>query len=315
LSPRRTAAVVGRLFFPQSKSLGLDRTGYSPALQSKIVYAGVTNTSFAHASENLLQLGDVAVSAKQVERVTQGIGLERGAERDDAVACYQALPLVQRQGVPAGVTPPPVAVVGTDGGRIQILERAAAAKAAAEASCVAATPAAAAPIDATPAAADARPPSEAAAERGGRHGREDKIGLRMGRTSDVSATDPCRQIPEGFLEPTRLGKLVREWRKGSPIAAEPADEAQDPAIEADAYASRPPVWKPPGMAEKRLLGTRRNWEAFGPMVAAAAWAMGWFGSVRQAFLGDGAENNGTVWRDYFSSCTPILDFIHALSYG
>ena len=34
----------------------------------------------------------------------------------------------------------------------------------------------------------------------------------------------------------------------------------------------------------------------------------------EAFLGDGAENNWTVWRDSFSSFTPILDFIHALSY-
>jgi hypothetical protein len=258
----------------------------------------------------------VAVSAKQVERVTKGIGLERCVERDDAVACYQALPLVQRKGVPDGVTSPSVAVVGTDGGRIQILERAAAAaQGAAEASCGAATPVAAEPVTATPAADDASPaPSEATAERGGRHWREDKIGLLMGMKSDVSATDPCRRIPEGFLDPTRMGTLVRELRKGVPITEEPADEATDPAVEADAYASRPSVWKPPDMQEKRLLGTRRRWEAFGPMVAAAAWAMGLFGSARRAFLGDGAENNWTVWRDYFSSFTPILDFIHALSY-
>ena len=28
----------------------------------------------------------------------------------------------------------------------------------------------------------------------------------------------------------------------------------------------------------------------------------------------GAENNGSIWRDYFGSLVPILDFIHALSY-
>ena len=277
-------------------------------MQKKIIHAGVTNTSFANASENLLQVGDLVVSTKQVERVTQGIGLERCVERDEDVALYQALPLAKRKGVPAGVTSPPVAVVGTDGGRIQILERAlaAAAKAAAaEASPVAATPAA---VEASP------PPSEAAAERGGRHWREDKIGLLMGMKSTPSATDPCGQIPVGFLDPTRMGKLVRELRKGIPIAEEPADQAKDPAAETDAYDSRPPVWKPPVMQEKRLLGSRQSWEAFGPMVAAAAWAMGLFGSARRAFIGDGAENNWTVWRDYFSSFTPILDFIHALSY-
>jgi hypothetical protein len=280
------------------------------------VYAGVTNTSFADASENLLKLGDVVVSSKQVERVTQGIGLERCTERDAAVARYLALPLVKRKGVPDGVTPPPVAVVGTDGGRIQILERAAAAKAAAaKAAAAEAAAAEATPVAATSAAFEASPPpSEATAERGGRHWREDKIGLLMGMKSTVSATDPCRQIPEGFLDPTRMGKLVRELRKGIPIAEESADEAKDPTVEADAYASRPPVWKPPAMEEKRLLGSRQSWELFGPMVAAAAWAMGLFGSARQAFIGDGAESNWTVWRDSFSSFTPILDFIHALSY-
>jgi hypothetical protein len=123
------------------------------------VYAGVTNTSFADASENLLKLGDVVVSSKQVERVTQGIGLERCTERDAAVARYLALPLVKRKGVPDGVTPPPVAVVGTDGGRIQILERAAAAKAAAaKAAAAEAAAAEATPVAATSAAFEASPP-------------------------------------------------------------------------------------------------------------------------------------------------------------
>ena len=93
-------------------------------MQSKIVYAGVTNTSFTNGSENLLELAGVVVSAKQIERVTKGIGLERCAERDAAVAAYQALPLVERKVAPPEVTPPPLAVVGTDGGRLQILERA-----------------------------------------------------------------------------------------------------------------------------------------------------------------------------------------------
>ena len=69
------------------------------------------------------------------------------------------------------------------------------------------------------------------------------------------------------------------------------------------------------MEEKRLLGSRQSWEAFGPMVAAAAWAMGLFGVAAPAFIGDGAENNWTrVCGECFSSFTPILDFIHALSY-
>lgn len=252
----------------------------------------------------MAKLAALVISAKQVERVTKRIGLERGVERDEAVAAYQALPLVARKGVPQGVTPPPVAVVGTDGGRIQILDRSA--PAAASADGVAPPPAATA--DPPPATAEAGP-------HRGRHWREDKIGLLMAMTSTVSTHDPCPEIPEGFLDPTRMGKLVRELRQGVPVAEEPAGAAQDPVAEAEALQpSQPSRWKPPTVQEKRLLGSRHSWPLFGPLVAQAAWAMGLFGSARRAFLGAGAENNWTLWRCFFSSFVPILDFIHALSY-
>ena len=269
-------------------------------MQSKIVYAGVANTSFANASENLLEVADLVVSAKQVERVTKGIGLERTVERDRAAAAYRDLPLVQRKAAPQGVTAPSAAVVGTDGGRIQILDRGAA-----DASAVPA---------ADPATAKASPPAAAASERGGRYWREDKIGVLMAMKSAVSVSDPCPRIPESFLDPTRMGQLTRELRKGVAVVEEAADEAKDATAEEQSSERRPAVWKPPEVQEKRLLGSRQNWESFGPMVAAAAWAMGLFGATRRAFIGDGAETNWTVWRDYFSSFTPILDFIHALSY-
>jgi hypothetical protein len=236
------------------------------------------------------------VSPKQVERVTKGIGQERCTERDEAVAAYQALPLVQRKEVPQGVTAPDVGVVGTDGGRIQIFDRSAKT----------------APAVAAAAAATVTP--TVTGEPQGRHWREDKVGLLMAMTSTVSASDPCPEIPEGFLDPTRMGQLVRELRKGVPVTEEPAAEAGEAAAAEEAWPQRPTSWQPPEVQEKRLLGSRQNWEAFGPLVAQAAWAMGLFGASRRAFIGDGAENNWTLWRGFFSSFVPILDFIHALSY-
>src|SRR5262245_26931702 len=115
LSRKATATAAGGLFFPQSKSLGLDQSEASPAVQQKITYAGTVSRSFAEGSESLERLADLAVSPKQVERVTRRIGAERVAERDAAVAAYQALPLVEKFAVPAGVTPPEVAVVMADG--------------------------------------------------------------------------------------------------------------------------------------------------------------------------------------------------------
>ncbi len=263
-----------------------------------MVYAGVSNGSFRAASADLAKLAEADIPAKQVERITKGIGQERCTERDDAAAAYQALPLVQRKGTPQGVLPPPVAVVGTAGGRIQILDRTR--------------------PDADAAAPPSAPAEETVADedphRRGRHWREDKIGLLMGMTSDVAGGDPCPDIPEGFLEPSRMGKLVRELRKGVPITEEPAQPAADPEADRETCTTPAAIWEPPQVTAKRLVASRRPWEQFGPLVAAAAWAMGLFGSSRQAFLGDGAENNWSIWRDYFGSFVPILDFIHALSY-
>jgi hypothetical protein len=164
------------------------------------------------------------------------------------------------------------------------------------------------------AAGDAPTPPVEAGEEGGRFWREDKIGLLMAMTSAPAVADPCPDIPETFVDPRRIRKLARELRKGVPLAEEPAGPAPDPAAAAEVWQQPAAVWKPPQVAEKRMLASRQSWEAFGPMVAAAAWAMGLFGASRRAFLGDGAENNWTVWRGYFSSFEPILDFIHALSY-
>ena len=298
----------------------------------------MTNTSFEAASADLAKLAEADVPAKEVERLSGRIGLERCAERDEAVAAYGALPLARRKEASAGVTAPEVAVVSTDGGRIQILDRratAAARRAAAVAAGTDAPASAGNPADAglpaTPAPTQ-RPPAGAAAPpvavvagtdapasagnpaRGGRHWREDKVGLLMAMTSKVSAADPCPDIPDSFLDPTRMGKLARQLRKGVPLTEEPAADGDDPEADREAVHGGAAVWEPPEVAHKRLVASRQDWDAFGPMVAAAAWAMGLYGATRRAFLGDGAENNWTLWRNHFGSFVAVLDFIHALSY-
>jgi hypothetical protein len=147
-------------------------------------------------------------------------------------------------------------------------------------------------------------------EDNSRFWREEKIGLLMAMMSEPVLADPCPDIPETFVDPRRMGQLVQELGKRVPVAEEAAGPAVDPAAGAEPTA----VWRPPEVREKRLVATRRSWQVFGPMVAAAAWAMGLFAAGRRAFLGDGSENNWTVWRGFFSSFEPILDFIHALSY-
>ena len=269
-------------------------------MQQKVSYAGTVSRSFAEGSELLDRLADLAVSAKQVERVTRRIGRERVAERDAQVTAYQALPLAEKFAVPAGVTPPDLAVVMADGGRLQILER---------------TPAAA---DPPLAAADSAAPAAAADESweeekvSSGHWREDKVGLLLTMQSAVLATDPCPDIPPSFVDAARIPELVRELSRqvkqtedNTASAAEPAPA--DEAAPASTYAS-------PRVVQRQALASRRTWAAFAPILAAAAWALGFHGAARQAFVGDGSANHWRLQRRFFGSFVPILDFIHALSY-
>jgi hypothetical protein len=75
-----------------------------------------------------------------------------------------------------------------------------------------------------------------------------------------------------------------------------------------------PEYTPPTVRVKSMVATRQETESFGEIVAAAAFARGFYGARRKAFLGDGAENNWTVRKRWFSDFVAILDFIHALSY-
>jgi hypothetical protein len=245
-------------------------------------------------------LAEIEVSDKQTRRVCGDIGQARLAERDTAVAAYQAKPLTERKETPAGVASPALAVVGVDGGRLQILERSGRGQAV--------VAAAAEDIQ-----DDVALPEPAAKSKKLQHWREDKIGLLLTMTSATHLVDPCPEIPESFVNPGWIAELAKELKgRGTPKGEEPPGPA--PPREAPEPAAPRESWQPPEVDRKYLVATRRPWENFGPMVAERAWSLGFFKAPRRAFLGDGAENNWTLWRQHFSSFVPILDFIHALTY-
>jgi len=295
-SPKATAAPAGRLFFPQSQSLGIDQTDVSSAVQQKVVYAGTVARSFAEASDLLQRLADLPVVSKSVERLTRRIGAERVAERDAHTAAFTALPLPEKFMVPPETVAPDVAVVMVDGGRMQILERRAAA--------VPAVPEAAAGTD------EAWPEDDRAAAG---HWREDKVGLLVTMQSPVAADDPCPQIPPAFLDATRIPRLVRELKKTAAETADAVADSAEPEV-ANAALTEEPTYVPPTVQQRQVRASRATWPVFAETVAAAAWAAGFQGAPRKAFVADGAASNWKVQRRFFASFVPILDFIHALSY-
>jgi hypothetical protein len=261
------------------------------------------------AEEDLRELAELPVDDKQIRRLCKVIGDERLAERDAAVATYQSKPLTERKGVPEGVPAPDVAVAGVDGGRLQIFERVPwAEQAQAEQVPTASVPPEEIQDDV------ALPEAETTAKKP-MHWREDKVGLLMTMTSERHATDPCPDIPASFVNPHWIPELAKQMGQRARVAA--SEESKPSAAESSenlVAKEEKAEWQPPDVATKHLVATRQPWAEFGPMVAAMAWSLGFFGAARQAFLGDGAENNWTLWRNYFSSFVPILDFIHALTY-
>jgi len=255
--------------------IGPDDT-VSPLVLRKMVYAGSHASSFEQASADLKEEAELDISTQRVMRATKRIGQERVDEREAEVAEWEKLSLPEQQGSPREQVPQ-VAVVEPDGGRIQIRDR------------------------------NAEELSEEESRKG-RFWRETKVGCLLSMTSEPSPTDPCPVIPEIFVDPRRMGQISREIKGFSAVGE---------ATPSDASSELPMPKKRPGQPEvlvRSVVATREKVEAFGKLLAMAAWRRGFMAAERKAFVGDGSETNWSVWRRHFSHFTPIVDFIHALCY-
>jgi hypothetical protein len=320
-NPPPIATTVASLFFPQSKSLGIDRGSFSPGLLKKIVYAGGNNPSFKRGSEDLRVLAEVIVKPKQVERLSEQIGKERQDERDAAVAAWLARPLAQREAPPPDVTSAQLAVVEMDGGRLQIRgdEDDTGDADAVTSSCLA--PAQGPPMPTTPIAAEqgasapaVEPEEQADRPAQSKHWREEKVGCLLEMKSEVSDVDPCPEIPSVFVDPLGALKLAQEIGhcavpQGTPFQrVEPEEEERRAEDETRHRPGRPEIDK------RRVIASRQDVYGFGPLLAATACTMGLFAAARRAFVADGLAENWSVYKRYFSRWTAVLDFMHAMTY-
>lgn len=274
----------------------------------RAVYAG-QKEAFAPASESLRTIGDLDLSAKEVERICRRIGAERVAEREAEVEAWRRLPLAVKESSPRDQVPA-IAAIGFDGGRYQQI------------------------------------PDGSDDERdraNGKRWRQFQAGCLLSLVGEEFAEDPCPDVPANLLDPARVAKLAKEIKSaGSGTRGGTfGDDAPDDADEPDPHAlgddepfapdDEPVDDEPivPARRNRRRSSTRpgaptalvRTVEAssadnhaFGEILAAAAWRRGMMAAPRKAFLGDGAAGNWTVWRRLFPTWTPILDFVHLITY-
>ncbi len=245
----------------------------------KLIHAAVHNTSFEDAEREVAELAEVRVSAERIRRLTGKIGGERLEQREQQIQAFEKLPLPARRLSPV-VPAPQVACVQMDGGRVQYRER--------------------------------DQPRPAGKEK---FWREMKVGDLRTFQSEISVVDPSPSIPEVFLNRRRMEKIAREIkgfsakRDGLPEHAERAQLAEE-LLEQTRTERR----KRPQPLVLSVVATRQDVHAFGPLLEAAAYERGFHAAERKAFVADGADANWTVWRKHFSHYTPILDFVHAISY-
>jgi hypothetical protein len=316
--PHRYCCRCRKAYFPQSRSLGIDHGQYSTSLLDVVCYSGANKPSFREASLDLGKLAKLSVHEKQVERLCKRIGSERSAERDALAEQFAAMPLTQRKdGVPAGVVPPDdkhVAVVMADAGMLQLRadpdDDAAAKQATDQQETEQPTQG---PLVGTPQSPDAvvedydqdTPP-------GGRHWREDKVGLAMVMSSKVSQSDPSPEIPATFLDAERVAKIVRGLKKSAALQAD--DEQAEAAGEAEGQEEPLDKYHGPKLKKRQVVASRRSWPQFGVLLASMAWQAGFAKATRKAFVADGAKAIWGVCKARFSDYVAILDFIHAMSY-
>lgn len=135
--------------------------------------------------------------------------------------------------------------------------------------------------------------------------RETKVACLLRMQGRTHAFDPCPTLPESLANIARMAQLSREIKGFS--AAQPEDE--EPC--AGQQTKRPGR---PEVLTRNVVATRARTAQFAAQVAARAWKSGFAAAGRKVFVADGQAANWTMWRQYFSHYTPVLDFLHAICY-
>jgi hypothetical protein len=285
---RPIARLAAGIFFPQRPVLKLSRHGYSPSILKKIVEAAGQVKSHRLAAKVLGVVGEISISGRHVNRLTEEIGTELKEKRDCETEDY-----VHHRRVEPTQAAPQLVAIALDGGRVMTRE---------------------------------------SGQGTGVHGKgwkEDKVACLLTLEGKTYAEDPHPQPPRCFLDAPEVDKMVREIQSHHgpreenelPQLAElslgkekpPSTPAPTSSLEqADANEK---TWPPKRTKNARTcVATMQDCEEFGKMVAAEAYRRNFQAAPRGALLGDGSA---WIWKQqqkWFRNLTPVVDFVHALTY-
>lgn len=124
--------------------------------------------------------------------------------------------------------------------------------------------------------------------------------------------DPQPEPSECFCDPQHVAKIAetQALSVAGPASTETTIDEHDNTTEPLPVSAD---WRPKRLV-RTVLSSMANSDEFGQQMAREAQGRHFDQAQAKAFLGDGLAWNWSIWKQHFQEFTPILDFIHALSY-
>jgi hypothetical protein len=268
------ARPVGSCFSPLDEQLGLTQEGFSPGVIRLAVRQGA-KAAFAEASADLKALADVKISAMHLQRFCRRVGREWADHRDRDVVAFRAGKLT-----PTVATPPPVAAVMLDGGRVQTR------------------------------ASDAR--------RGvhNRRWRETKVACCLTYAAPEKAVDPQPEPPAKLLQPVAVARLAAELKARRGSGPKPAARATPEAAARTRRRHPTPPRRTSRRRVRTVIASLAESETFGYQMAAEVQRRRLGEASRKACVCDGQKWNWTLFALHLLpwGFVGVLDVIHLVSY-
>jgi hypothetical protein len=286
-SPSATARLAAGLFFPQRPLLKLGVNGYSPAILHKIIGTAAEVKSHQLAAKVLQLVGELSISGRHINRLTEAIGAEMAEQRDQATEDY-----VHHRRQPATAPAPALVSIALDGGRIMTR---------------------------------ASGQGVGVHQQQWKEDKVACLLTLQGETfTEDPHPEPPRcfldaptvdqlvrdiQAHQGPRQENELPQLA-ELRLGKETIG-----AAAPTAPPETAGPKQPDWPPKRTeAPRTCVATMRGCAAFGKMVAAEAYRRNFPQAQRGALLGDGGSWIWKLHRQWFSWLTPVADFVHPLTY-
>lgn len=243
-----------------------------------ITYAGASHKSGQKGACALWKLARIKISAMEVMRITEQMGVEllELHERDAALHQRRELPAANK-------TPVEIACVGVDGGRMRT-----------------------------------RAPEQGRGvhDHAWRETKVAALWRMEGKTFDQDPhPEPPRCFLDSKHVPKLVREIKRQRSEQHAQDDEESEKSgSEVSLEHPLESLSPEREWPPRRVFRTCVATFKDVYGFGPLVAAAAQRRGFYDAVRQVFLGDGDHKNWTVQKLHFPYFTAITDFVHPVTY-